>query len=39
VQNYRSNFTTEIQKNGIDGLIKALAEKNKSLGRQQPAKT
>ena len=38
VQNYRSNFTTEIQKNGIDGLIKTLAEKNKSLGHQQAAK-
>ena len=38
VQNYRSNFTTEIQKNGIDGLIKTLAEKNKSLGHTQSAK-
>jgi len=38
VQNYRSNFTTEIQKSGIDGLIKTLADKNKSLGRQPAAK-
>jgi len=35
VQNYRSNFSTEIQKNGIDGLIKTLVDKNKSLGHRQ----
>ena len=38
VQNYRSNFSTEIQKSGIDGLIATLANKNKSLGHQQAAK-
>lgn len=37
VQNYRSNFSTEIQKNGIDGLIKTLADKNKSLGHNKQA--
>jgi phospholipid transport system substrate-binding protein len=37
VQNYRSNFTSEIQKSGIDGLIKTLMEKNKSLGHRQAA--
>lgn len=28
VTNYRSSFNTEIQKNGIDGLIKSLADRN-----------
>lgn len=28
VQNYRSTFATEVQRNGIDGLIKRLAERN-----------
>jgi phospholipid transport system substrate-binding protein len=31
VQNYRGTFETEVRKGGIDGLIKALAEKNKQL--------
>ena len=31
VQNYRGTFNAEVQKGGIDGLIKALAEKNKQL--------
>ncbi len=30
VENYRNTFNTEIQKNGIDGLIKSLADKNLS---------
>ncbi|KPF57598.1 hypothetical protein D621_08020 [beta proteobacterium AAP51] len=30
VQNYRSQFATELSKGGVDGLIKALAERNKS---------
>ena len=30
VETYRNTFNTEIQKNGIDGLIKSLAEKNSS---------
>lgn len=34
VQNYRSVFSAEIQKSGIDGLIKALAEKNRAAARQ-----
>ena len=38
VQNYRSSFNTEIQKSGIDGLIAALASKNKSLDPQSVAK-
>lgn len=32
VETYKSNFASEIGRNGIDGLIKTLAEKNKSLG-------
>jgi len=33
VQNYRSTFTTEVQKGGIDGLIKSLGEKNRQLAQ------
>jgi phospholipid transport system substrate-binding protein len=29
IENYRNTFNTEIQKNGVDGLIKALADKNR----------
>ncbi|MES2832389.1 MAG: ABC transporter substrate-binding protein [Pseudomonadota bacterium] len=32
VETYKGNFAAEIGKNGIDGLIKTLAAKNKSLG-------
>ena len=31
VQSYRGTFNTEVQKGGIDGLLKALADKNKEL--------
>jgi phospholipid transport system substrate-binding protein len=31
VQTYRGNFNTEISRNGIDGLIKSLDERNKRL--------
>lgn len=34
VENYRSTFNTEIQRSGIDGLIKVLAERNRALGAQ-----
>jgi len=34
VQNYRSTFASEIQKGGVDGLIAALAAKNKALAEQ-----
>jgi phospholipid transport system substrate-binding protein len=30
VQNYRSQFATELNKGGIDGLINALVERNKT---------
>ena len=33
VQNYRSQFATELNKGGIDGLINALVERNKSAAK------
>ena len=30
VTNYRSQFAEQINQNGIDGLIKALAERNRA---------
>jgi len=30
VDNYRNTFNTEVRRSGVDGLIKALADKNKS---------
>ncbi|MEK7876477.1 MAG: ABC transporter substrate-binding protein [Pseudomonadota bacterium] len=38
VQNYRSTFSSEIQKSGIDGLIATLRNKNKTLSQLQAAK-
>lgn len=35
VTNYRSSFNTEIQKSGIDGLIKSLAERNSKNAAQK----
>lgn len=32
IETYKGNFATEISKGGIDGLIKALTDKNKRLG-------
>jgi phospholipid transport system substrate-binding protein len=34
VENYRNTFNSQIQKGGVDGLIKALADKNKALAVQ-----
>lgn len=34
VESYRSTFNTEIQKNGMDGLIKTLRDKNRALVAQ-----
>lgn len=31
VTNYRGSFNSQVRKNGIDGLIKTLSDKNKSL--------
>lgn len=38
VQNYRGTFESEVRKGGIDGLIKALADKNKRLTAEPVAK-
>lgn len=40
VQNYRGSFETEVRKGGINGLVKALADKNRQLasGQTQAAK-
>ncbi|MEO8384128.1 MAG: ABC transporter substrate-binding protein [Betaproteobacteria bacterium] len=35
VTNYRSSFNTEIQKSGIDGLIKSLADRNSKNAAQK----
>jgi len=37
VQNYRGSFETEVRKGGIDGLVKALTEKNQQLAAGQAA--
>jgi phospholipid transport system substrate-binding protein len=34
VENYRNTFNGEIQRNGVDGLIKALSDKNRTLAVQ-----
>ena len=38
VENYRNTFNGEIQRNGIDGLIAALKNKNKTLASQTAAR-
>lgn len=35
VENYRNTFNSEIQRTGVDGLIRALSDKNKTLAAQQ----
>jgi phospholipid transport system substrate-binding protein len=37
IENYRSTFAGEIQRNGVDGLIRLLSDKNKALAAQQSA--
>ncbi len=39
VTNYRETFNAEISKGGVDGLIKSLANKNRSLETQASAKS
>jgi phospholipid transport system substrate-binding protein len=34
VENYRNTFNSEVQRTGMDGLIKALANKNRALAAQ-----
>ena len=38
VENYRNTFNSEVQRSGIDGLIKSLADKNKSTSRLDDAR-
>lgn len=38
VENYRNTFNGEIQRGGVDGLIRALSDKNKTLAAQAAAK-
>jgi phospholipid transport system substrate-binding protein len=38
IENYRNTFNTEVQKSGIDGLIKSLSDKNRSLLQQAQSK-
>lgn len=38
VENYRNTFNAEIQKNGVDGLIRALSEKNRVSVQQVQAR-
>jgi phospholipid transport system substrate-binding protein len=38
VENYRNTFNTEVQRSGIDGLIKSLADKNRTLLQQAQSK-
>jgi len=39
VETYKGNFAAEISKNGIDGLIKTLSDKNKRLAANGAAKS
>lgn len=36
VTNYRASFASEVERGGVDGLIRALREKNRSLGSKPP---
>jgi phospholipid transport system substrate-binding protein len=38
VENYRNTFNGEIQRGGVDGLIRTLNDKNKSLAAQAAAR-
>ena len=37
VQNYRGSFEAEVRRGGIDGLVKALGDKNRQLSAQKQA--
>ena len=37
ITNYRESFTQEIRANGIDGLIKQLADKNREAAQKAKA--
>jgi phospholipid transport system substrate-binding protein len=38
VENYRNTFNSEIQRNGVDGLIRTLAERNRALQQRAQAR-
>jgi phospholipid transport system substrate-binding protein len=38
IENYRNTFNTEVQKHGVDGLIRSLAERNQALQQQAAGK-
>ena len=38
IESYRNTFNTEVQKRGIEGLVKALSEKNRLLVQQAQSK-
>ncbi len=38
VETYKGSFSAEVSKNGVDGLIKTLVEKNKKLAAASPKK-
>jgi phospholipid transport system substrate-binding protein len=33
ITNYRSQFATEVNRGGIDGLISSMADKNQNIGK------
>jgi len=37
VENYRNTFNSEVQRNGVDGLIRTLSERNRQLSQQAQA--
>jgi phospholipid transport system substrate-binding protein len=37
VENYRNTFSTEIERSGVDALIKGLAERNRALAGKNKA--
>lgn len=39
VENYRNTFNSEIQRGGVDGLIRTLREKNRTLAAQAAARS
>ena len=39
IETYKGNFTSEINKSGIDGLIKALSDKNAKLAQNYQKKS
>ena len=34
IENYRNTFNSEVQRSGVDGLIRTLADRNRTLSAQ-----